>query len=66
MLTFSGPDRLQHRIWDRQDLISDYYVLLDGLIADLLGSLDDSTYVMFMSDHEFTSVKGTFLVNRRY
>ncbi len=64
MVTFTGADRLQHKIWERGDLIREYYVFLDGLIADLLTLVDDSTYVMIMSDHGFTPVKGTFLVNQ--
>ncbi len=64
MVTFTGADRLQHKMWEREDLIRRYYILLDGLIGDLLTLVDDSTYVMVMSDHGFTPVKGTFLVNQ--
>ena len=64
MVVFVGADRLQHKIWDRKDLIRKYYIFLDSLIGELLTLVNDSTYVMIMSDHGFTSAKGSFLVNQ--
>jgi predicted AlkP superfamily phosphohydrolase/phosphomutase len=64
MVAVVGADRLQHHFWDRKDLLEKYYVHLDGLIGRLLSLVGDSTYVMLMSDHGFTSIKGGFCVNQ--
>ena len=64
MVVFIGSDKVQHKMWQRKDLISKYYIFLDGLLARLIEIAGDSTYVMMMSDHGFTSTKGVFLVNQ--
>ncbi len=64
MLVFVGADRLQHNIWDRMDLLREFYIYQDSLLAKLLEIVDDSTYIMFMSDHGFTPTKAAFFVNQ--
>lgn len=64
MVVFVAPDRLQHILWGRMDLLRDFYVFMDSLIGKLLEVTDDSTYVMMMSDHGFTPTKGAFFVNQ--
>ncbi len=60
-----GPDRLQHALWRHafadhprhvpghplQDALLHYYMLLDGLLGQLLQSMDDATMVLVVSDH---------------
>jgi len=64
MLVFVGADRLQHNIWHRMDLLHRFYIHQDSLLARLLETVDDSTYVMLMSDHGFTPTKAAFFVNQ--
>lgn len=65
-ITFVGPDRIQHFMWD--EILSmtpecvEYYQLLDGILGDILQQIDDG--VLFIaSDHGFAAVKRVFFIN---
>jgi predicted AlkP superfamily phosphohydrolase/phosphomutase len=64
MVTFTSTDRLQHRLWHVEDAVSAYYRRLDGVIGDILGRLDSSTHVIFLSDHGFTGLNSSFFMNQ--
>jgi len=69
MIVYTATDQVQHHFWhymdprhdkyDAQgaerykDAIRDVYVLLDGLIAEVLKDFGDDTIVALMSDHGF-------------
>ncbi len=63
MVVFVGSDRIQHKLWDKQEWLEEYYVMLDGYVGELADRAGPETYVMLMSDHGFTSQKRTFFVN---
>ena len=72
-----GTDRIHHGFWKHMDAehrkheaghpyesaILDYYVHLDGLIADLLRQADDETLVLVVSDHGAKRLEGGIRVN---
>lgn len=72
-----GVDRLHHMFWkyyDKehpryeadnkfQNVIPDYYKYIDKEIGKLLEMIDDNTYVITVSDHGTTSMKGAFCIN---
>jgi predicted AlkP superfamily phosphohydrolase/phosphomutase len=73
-----GIDRVQHAFWkyfDRdhhlyepgnpyEDVIPDYYRHVDGIVGELLETLDEDTIVMAASDHGAKGMKGAFCVNQ--
>ena len=63
MVVFVGSDRIQHKLWDRQEWVAEYYTMLDGYIGRLVELAGEDTYVILMSDHGFTSQDKTFYVN---
>jgi len=72
-----GVDRLHHMFWKYYDkghpryeanskyanAIPDYYKFIDKKIGELLELIDDDTYVLTVSDHGITSMKGAFCIN---
>jgi len=72
-----GTDRLHHVFWKYYDkthlkyvpnnkyenVIPEYYKYLDERIGELLSIIDDDTYVLLVSDHGTTSMKGAFCIN---
>jgi len=64
MVTFIAPDRLHHKLWHKEKIVAEYYRHLDEVLAALLEGLDRSTYVIFMSDHGFTSMRTKFFPNQ--
>jgi predicted AlkP superfamily phosphohydrolase/phosphomutase len=72
-----GVDRLHHMFWKYYDkghpryepnskyenAIPDYYKFVDRNIGELLELIDDDTYVITVSDHGTTSMKGAFCIN---
>jgi len=72
-----GLDRIHHGFWRHHDprhvrhdpsspyrnVVRDYYRLLDHEIGTLLGSLDDETLVLVVSDHGARPLDGGFCVN---
>ena len=66
-VVFTGPDRLQHFLWDEivsmQPACVNYYRLLDGILGDLLATLDGDTVLFVASDHGFMEAKKGFHIN---
>jgi len=72
-----GPDRIHHGFWryfdpehplyyddnPYQNVIRDYYILLDGYIGELLHTLPDDTLVMVVSDHGARRMDGAVCFN---
>ncbi|MGD2201068.1 MAG: alkaline phosphatase family protein, partial [Candidatus Bathyarchaeota archaeon] len=72
-----GLDRIHHAFWkyfdethhlhetgsEFQDIVEDYYILLDKKIGELLELLDDDTIVFVASDHGGKPMKGAFCFN---
>ncbi len=67
---FTGPDRLQHFMWD--DVVSmhadcvEYFRLLDEILGDILAGIDDDVAVFISSDHGFTAINKFFSINRYF
>jgi predicted AlkP superfamily phosphohydrolase/phosphomutase len=62
-LTVFVTDTVQHRLWDRPDRIRELYERVDDRLDALLDR-DDADAVVLMSDHGFTGIDETFLVNQ--
>lgn len=72
-----GVDRIHHAFWKYMDLehpkhepgsrfehaIHDYYVFIDGKIAELLELIDDNTVVLVVSDHGGKAMVGGLCLN---
>ncbi len=75
-LTVFVTDTVQHRLWDHPEHIRDLYELIDARLGDLLDAVEadeesedgetdaDPEAVFLMSDHGFTEIDETFLVNQ--
>jgi len=72
-----GVDRIHHAFWKFMDpahpkhepgnrfqqVIHDYYVYIDGRIAELLECVDDDTIVLVVSDHGGKAMVGGLCIN---
>jgi predicted AlkP superfamily phosphohydrolase/phosphomutase len=72
-----GLDRIHHAFWkyfdeshhlhepgsEFEDVVEDYYVLLDTKVGELLDMIDDDTVVLVASDHGGKPMKGAFCIN---
>ncbi len=72
-----GLDRIHHAFWkyfdeshhlhepgsEFEDVVEDYYVLLDTKVGELLDLIDDDTVVLVASDHGGKPMKGAFCIN---
>lgn len=72
-----GLDRIHHAFWkyfdeghhlyepgsEFENVVEDYYVLLDTKVGELLDLIDDDTVVMVASDHGGKPMKGAFCIN---
>ena len=77
-LVIDQPDRVQHMFWREMDpshprhdpqspyrhAIRDMYLRLDGILGEVLGSIDSDTVLLVCSDHGFTSFGRSVDVNR--
>ena len=77
MMVEIGPDRMHHAFWRYcdpdhrlyekdnpfQNVILDYYKLLDDKIKHLLDTLDPNTHVFIVSDHGAQPMQGGFCIN---
>jgi predicted AlkP superfamily phosphohydrolase/phosphomutase len=77
MFVEMGTDRIHHGLWKYMDpehrkhpgptpllhSIRDYYIYLDGQIADLLTRVDDDTTVLVVSDHGAKRMDGGVCLN---
>ena len=66
-MTFVGPDRLQHFMWDEVVSMDPQcvrcYQLIDDIIGDVLNRMDERTILFVGSDHGFAPAKRVFFVN---
>jgi len=66
-LVFTGPDRLQHFLWDEVTSMDrecvKYYQLLDEILGNILKRFDDETVLFIVSDHGFMEAKKSFYIN---
>ncbi len=64
---FVGSDRLQHAYWDEVMSMDPscvaYYQLLDRILGEILGALDEDTVLMVVSDHGFGYAQKSFYIN---
>ena len=66
-LSYVGPDRIQHRIWDAIESLSyagtSYFRLLDGALGDVLNRLTPQDALFVASDHGFAGARNWFYIN---
>jgi len=62
-----GPDRLHHRFFHRigtgDDVVRDYYRLLDQELGRALSVIPDDAHVLVVSDHGARPLRGAFCIN---
>jgi ATP sulfurylase len=77
MLVEMGVDRIHHGFWkffdpkhpkyrpnsEHQNAVKDYYKYLDREIGEIVGSLDDETVVIVVSDHGAKHMEGGICIN---
>jgi predicted AlkP superfamily phosphohydrolase/phosphomutase len=67
MMVEISLDRVQHAFWDQdgpgQQAIAQHYRLLDGLVGDLLATLEPGTLVLVVSDHGCQGRQGNLAIN---
>lgn len=79
MVVFMGSDSIQHFFWEYQDrehpaynqegaekygdAILRYYQNLDGILGDVLGTIDKNTVLLIMSDHGFSPLHNKVFLN---
>jgi predicted AlkP superfamily phosphohydrolase/phosphomutase len=77
MLVEMGPDRIHHGFWKYSDTshpkhqpgnphlnaIRDYYRFLDKRVGELIGTADDDTVIIVVSDHGAQSMEGGLCIN---
>jgi len=60
---FIGTDRIQHIIWDDNELLK-YYMYLDEFLGELMKKIkNEDTYLFLVSDHGFSKVKKEVYIN---
>ena len=60
----TGTDRIQHFFWDKkEEIILPYYQKLDELMASFIGSLEEETALIILSDHGFGTIRKTLYLN---
>ena len=61
---YTEPDRLQHRVWDDEELL-DHYRYLDDVLGEVLTYCEERDSNLFVvSDHGFGPVSKTVFLNR--
>jgi predicted AlkP superfamily phosphohydrolase/phosphomutase len=72
-----GVDRIHHAFWKFHDkshpkyiqgnkyenVIREYYKFIDQKIGELIDLVDDDTYILTVSDHGTTGMRGCFCIN---
>lgn len=72
-----GVDRIHHGFWSYMDpkhrnyepgnkyeqLIKDYYIMIDAQLASMLSKIDDNTVVLVVSDHGAKVMEGGICIN---
>jgi len=60
---FVGTDRIQHIIWDDNELLK-YYMYIDKFVGELIKKINnENTYLFLVSDHGFSKVKKEVYIN---
>ncbi len=66
-LSYVGPDRIQHRIWDSIEALSHegtkYFRLLDDALGRVLNRLSPEDVLFVASDHGFVGARDWFYIN---
>ncbi len=66
-LSYVGPDRIQHRVWDSIEALSRqgtrYFRLLDDALGDVLNRLTPQDALFVASDHGFVGARNWFYIN---
>ncbi|HEV2581841.1 MAG TPA: alkaline phosphatase family protein [Ktedonobacteraceae bacterium] len=66
-LSYVGPDRIQHRIWDSIESLSQegtkYFRLLDDALGRVLNRLTAEDVLFVASDHGFVGARKWFYIN---
>lgn len=66
-LSYVGPDRIQHRIWDSIESLSHtgtaYFRLLDDALGRVLNRLTPQDTLFLASDHGFVGARKWFYIN---
>ncbi len=66
-LSYVGPDRIQHRIWDSIESLSHegtaYFRLLDDALGRVLNRLTAEDVLFVASDHGFVGARNWFYIN---
>src|SRR5579875_79066 len=66
-LSYVGPDRLQHRIWDTIEMLDHdstaYFRLLDDALGRVLNRLTSQDVLFLASDHGFVGARKWFYIN---
>lgn len=63
VMVLIGSDRLQHMLWNREDVLKEYYVYLDAELGKIISKLDDDTTVIVASDHGMVKQEGKININ---
>ena len=79
-VVFTGPDRLQHFLWEDIDsqhpgyelaseqkfgaALRDHFAVLDQAISQIIAQVPERTLILVMSDHGFNGCARRFYVNR--
>ena len=58
-----GSDRLQHMLWNRPDVLKEYYVYLDAELGKIIQKLDGDTTIIVASDHGMIKQEGKININ---
>lgn len=62
MIVFTSSDRLHHVLWNKSEVIREYWKELDKVLGQLFDHFKDDT-IIIVSDHGFGPLKKTFNVN---
>jgi predicted AlkP superfamily phosphohydrolase/phosphomutase len=62
-VVFTAPDRVQHRFWGDNAVVSALYKRVDSILGQLLGALEKDVILLIVSDHGFGSQNRTFNIN---
>lgn len=66
-LSYVGPDRIQHRIWDSIESLTPegtrYFRLLDDALGRVLNRLSPEDVLLVASDHGFVGARKWFYIN---
>ena len=66
-ITFTGPDRIQHFLWNEVVSMDPkcvrFYKLLDDILGDILQNMDDDMALFVASDHGFMEASKSLYIN---